>query len=180
MRYIIFPDVLCFSIFIIAWACLKESRSCCTFSCSTLNDVQKDILASYNVVYTVQWGHWYGQNAPNYVDKQNFFMASGFRTIEVQYLDKQELSFKISKRNNSKKLYIRRMKDILFIPQKYVLRKIYRFVDVRRKFVWASCTNLSFKLKFRRYVWSRSASVIRVFFRICSQRSEQDSTWDFN
>ena len=41
MRYIIFADVLWFSrgfsFFIIAWACLKESRTCCTFcSCSTL------------------------------------------------------------------------------------------------------------------------------------------------
>ena len=63
-------------------------------------------------------------------------MASGFRTIEVQYLDQQELSFKISKRNNSKKLYIKQYEDSLFIPQKYVFsRKIYRFIDLRRKLV---------------------------------------------
>ena len=107
MRYIIFPDVLCFSFFIIAGACLKESRTCCTFSCSILNDVQKDIFASYNVLYSVQWGHWYGQNAPNYVDKQIFLWLPGFERLKYN--------------NNSKKLYIRQDLKNTFLEKSTVL-----------------------------------------------------------
>ena len=28
------------------------------------------------------WDHWYGQNAPNYVDKQNFLWLPGFERLK--------------------------------------------------------------------------------------------------